>query len=66
MSTIENDVVAFTVRLPKALAAQIEQRKVVTRRTRNAEICLLLEQAIDLNVSRDLALLTQDKCLAGG
>lgn len=66
MATIENDVVAFTVRLPKELARQIEDRKVLTRRTRNAEICLLLEQAIDLNVNRDLALLSQSKSLAGG
>lgn len=55
--TTENDRVAFSVRLPKELCQQIDERAGISRRNRNAEIQLLLEQAIDLNVSRDLRIM---------
>jgi len=58
MST-ENGLSVFSVRLPKALAEQIDARCKVNRRTRNAEITLLLEQAIDLHVARDAKLLKE-------
>lgn len=59
MST-ENNLKVFSVRLPQELAKQIDDRCALNRRTRNAEIVLLLEQAIDLNVARDLKLLGRD------
>lgn len=60
MST-ENGLRVFSLRVPESLAKQIDQRAAVSRRTRNAEIVLLLEQAIDLNVSRDLKLMQEMK-----
>lgn len=50
----ENGLKVFSIRLPESLARQIDDRCAINRRTRNAEIVLLLEQAIDLNVERDL------------
>jgi hypothetical protein len=55
----ENGLAAFSVRLPTELVQQIDSRRVLSRRTRNAEIQVLLEQAIDLNVARDLKLLNK-------
>lgn len=52
----ENGRSAFSVRIPTALKEQIEARAKLSRRTINAEIQLLLEQAIDLHVARDLKL----------
>ena len=54
---VENDLKVFSVRLPLSLATQIDDRCGVSRRTRNAEIVLLLEQAIDLAVERDRKIL---------
>lgn len=39
--------VAFTVRMPEELEAQIQQRIQFTRRSRNAEIIYLVERALD-------------------
>jgi hypothetical protein len=52
--SIENELAVFSVRIPKKLAEQIDGRAKVNRRTRNAEIVLLLEQIIDIHVARDL------------
>ncbi|HYG34261.1 MAG TPA: Arc family DNA-binding protein [Clostridia bacterium] len=57
----ENGLSVFSVRLPKKLADQIDARCKINRRTRNAEITLLLEQAIDLHVARDLQLLDRTR-----
>lgn len=53
MATTENGVRAFSTRLPCELVDQIDARRKITKRTRNAEIEVLLVQAIDLNVQRD-------------
>lgn len=53
----ENDRSTFSIRIPTSLAQQIDSRAAVSRRTRNAEIICLLEQAIDINVMRDKKLL---------
>lgn len=63
MSTTENGLRVFSVRLPEHLAEQIDGRCKVSRRTRNAEIVLLLEQAIDLSVARDRKLLEEHSTL---
>lgn len=57
----ENELSAFSLRIPKALNDQIEKRAKVNRRSRNAEITFLLEQAIDLNVARDQRLLEEQR-----
>ena len=57
----ENSLKVFSLRLKKPLAEQIEARCVVSRRTRNAEIVLLLEQAIDIAVERDRKMLKASK-----
>lgn len=55
--TTENGLKVFSLRLPERLANQIDARAALNHRTRNAEIVVLLEQAIDLNVQRDKRLL---------
>lgn len=47
---------ALTIRIPPQLYGQIEARATVSHRTINAEIMMLLEQAIDESVGRDLSL----------
>lgn len=53
----ENGLRVFSLRLPESLAKQVDDRAGVSRRTRNAELCLLIEQAIDMNVRRDIQIL---------
>lgn len=50
---IENDMQTFSVRLPRSLVAQVDQRAALARRSRNAEIQVLVETAIDLHVLKD-------------
>lgn len=50
---IENELTTFSIRIPKSLCDQIEARKRVSKRSRNGEITLLLETAIDILVARD-------------
>ena len=52
-----DELVAFTVRIPRMLCDQIEDRRRLNRRSRNAEIAFLLEQAIDGSVASDLKVL---------
>ncbi len=59
--SIENGRATFSLRLPQALADQIDKRAVVNRRQRNAEIILLLETAIDLGVQRDKEIMRQTR-----
>lgn len=57
----ENGLAAFSIRIPTSLATRIEDRAKFSRRSRNAEITLLLEQALDLHTMRDLRLLEEMK-----
>jgi hypothetical protein len=50
----DNDIVAFTVRIPRELKDQIDTRAAIHRRVRNAEILVLLEHGIDSSVDQDL------------
>jgi hypothetical protein len=50
---VENDLTTFSIRIPRNLCDQIEARKKVSKRSRNGEITLLLETAIDILVARD-------------
>lgn len=50
-----DETVAFTVRMPKGLCAQIEARAQLHHRSRNGEINTILENAIDATTERDLA-----------
>ncbi len=59
--SIENGRATFSLRLPQALADQIDKRALVNRRQRNAEIILLLEIAIDLGVQRDKEIMRQTR-----
>lgn len=54
-----SEMAAFTVRIPKELADQIDARAKIQRRTRNAEINVLLEQGIDHTVGRDLEVISR-------
>lgn len=55
----ENDKSTFSVRLPTALVKMLDQRAALNRRSRNGEVEILLEQAIDLHVMRDKKLLEE-------
>jgi len=52
--------VAFTIRIPEELVEQIDLRRQFSRRSRNAEITYMLENAIDESVRRDLSLRERD------
>lgn len=52
----ENDMKVFSIRIPATLSDQIDARKKLHHRSRNAEIQLLLEMALDIAVARDLKL----------
>lgn len=54
---MKSDLQAFTIRIPHDLAEMIDNRAKLNRRTRNAEIRVLLENAIDQQVERDLQLM---------
>jgi metal-responsive CopG/Arc/MetJ family transcriptional regulator len=47
------DLVSFTVRLPRKLVDQIDEREKRTRRKRAQEIIVLLEEALDLHKVRE-------------
>lgn len=57
----ENALAVFSLRLPKPLADQIDQRAKVSRRARNAEIVLLLEQILDIHTQKDLRILAENR-----
>ena len=52
----KKDYAAFTVRVPKSLDRQIEDRAEINRRSKAEEVQLLIERGIDASVSRDLAI----------
>lgn len=56
---MKHDLQAFTIRIPPELAEMIDARAAMNRRTRNAEIRVLLEKAIDESVEKDLKLLRE-------
>jgi hypothetical protein len=39
---------AFTIRLPKSVLQQIDERTKFSRRSRNSEILVLIERALDI------------------
>lgn len=45
---------SFSIRIPDELEAQISARAAVSRRSRNSQIIVLLEAAIDSTVAADL------------
>lgn len=55
--TKENGLICFSLRLPEALAKQVDDRAKLSRRPRNSQIVLMLEQMIDLLVQKDLRIL---------
>lgn len=62
MSTnVEEQLDAFTIRIPRTLKEQIEKRAGVNKRSRNMEITALLENAIDSSVKSDLDLMQKHR-----
>ncbi|MEN7527854.1 MULTISPECIES: Arc family DNA-binding protein [unclassified Cupriavidus] len=57
----QENMTAFTVRLPVEMEAQIQARADISRRSRNAEILILLEQALDASTRADADLVQQLK-----
>lgn len=53
----ENGLAVFSLRLPSELAKQVDDRASVNRRTRNAELTVLIEKGIEASVQADLELL---------
>lgn len=49
---VENELEVFSVRLPKPLGEAIKQIASDSRRSRNGQIVILLEQAVDLHKIR--------------
>jgi len=49
-----DETVAFTVRMPRGLCAQIEARAALNHRSRNGELNAMLENAIDATTAKDL------------
>lgn len=52
----ESHLRQITVRMPHSVYRQIEDRAKTNRRTRNGEIVILLEEAIDRKVSNDISI----------
>lgn len=57
MEEVNDDRVAFTLRIPKTLNAQVEARRKINKRTRNSEIHYLIEAGIQAGVERDRRLI---------
>lgn len=49
---VENDLEVFSVRLPRGLGEAVKQIAKESRRSRNGQIVLLIEQAVDLHKIR--------------
>lgn len=58
---MSKDSKLFSIRIPRQLLNQIEQRASVNRRSRNSEILCLLEHAIDQGVVNDLGILKRSE-----
>lgn len=57
----ENGLAVFSLRLPKSLSKQIDDLAKLARRNRNAQIVLMLEERIDLQVLKDRQILEEMK-----
>lgn len=55
-SSDSDELSHFSIRIPKKLEGQITARAGVHRRSRNQEIIVLLEMAVDLMVQKDIKL----------
>lgn len=51
---MEDNIVGFTIRIPRSLRDQIDSRAALSHRTRNAQINMMLEGSIDESVRKDL------------
>lgn len=49
---VENDLDVFSVRLPKSLGESVRMLSTLGRRSRNSQIVMLLEEAVDLNKAK--------------
>jgi hypothetical protein len=56
-----DDMVASTLRLPREVHEQVVVRAKINRRTKNAELILLIEAGIDVGTSSDLKLIESIK-----
>jgi hypothetical protein len=52
-----DEIIAFTTRLPRSLVAQVDARRKLNKRTRNSEIHFLVEAGIQAGVDRDRQLM---------
>lgn len=55
----ESEFASFSLRIPRSLAAQIDARRFISKRSRNKEIQLLLERQIESEVERDKKIMEQ-------
>jgi hypothetical protein len=51
------DLIASTLRLPREVHEQVVNRAKINRRTKNAELILLIEAGIDAGTASDLRLI---------
>lgn len=56
-----NELVPSTLRLPKELHAQVVARAKINRRTKNAELIVLIEAGIETGTRSDLELINSLK-----
>jgi hypothetical protein len=57
----QNDLIAATLRLPPHIHEQVVTRAKINRRTKNAELIVLIEAGIDAGTSADLKLIESIK-----
>lgn len=55
------DMIASTLRLPREVHEQVVTRAKINRRTKNAELILLIERGIDAGTASDLKLIQSIK-----
>lgn len=58
------DILAFTIRVPRRLVDQIDHRAAVNHRKRNGQINIMLEAAIDASVQSDLEVIHRTRDLS--
>lgn len=49
-----DDYSTFSIRIPKEIADQLAVRARILRRSRNAEVLVLITQALDYSVAQDI------------
>lgn len=52
----DDGMASFSIRIPQALADQIDARRKVSKRSRNKEVELMLERQLETEVARDKAI----------